>query len=202
MYNDICDFLTKNGLTEYEGSCQQIPKQVKDLIELTKTPNINVMEIGFNAGHSAEVFLKNNPTLKLTSFDIARSNVVYFSKKYIDDKYPDRHNLIIGDSNITVPNYFNCNNDIKFDIIFIDGGHEYEVCKNDLNNCFNLAHKDTIVMLDDTCFTKDWGFSWTFGPTKVWEEFVNKNKIFEINRIDYERARGMSWGKYNFDAFK
>lgn len=159
------------------------------------------MEIGFNAGHSAEVFLKNNPTLRLTSFDIARSNVIYSSKKYIDDMYPGRHKLIIGDSNITVPKFSNDNKDIKFDIIFIDGGHEYEVCKTDLNNCLSLSHKDTIVILHDTCFTKDWGFSWTFGPTKVWEEFVNENKILEINRIDYERARGMSWGKYNFDTY-
>lgn len=30
----------------------------KGVINLSNKPNINVMEIGFNAGHSAEVFYK------------------------------------------------------------------------------------------------------------------------------------------------
>ena len=35
----------------------------KGVIQLSSKPNIRVMEIGFNAGHSAEIFLKNNKDL-------------------------------------------------------------------------------------------------------------------------------------------
>jgi predicted O-methyltransferase YrrM len=189
------EYLKRKGLDVIEGYSQQVPRQLIDLIKLTSKPNINVMEIGFNAGHSAEVFLKNNPTLMLTSFDIGIHQYVKHAKKYIDDTYPNRHTLILGDSTISIPKYIN-NTDKKYDIIFIDGGHEYDIAKADLNNCMKLAHKDTIVILDDTMYKVDWVAKWTIGPTKAWLECLKENMIVEINRKDYRPRRGMSWGKY------
>jgi len=66
----ITDFLNRRGFDQFEGYSQQCSQQVEDLINLTNKPHINIMEIGFNAGHSAEVFLQNNKDLTLTSFDL------------------------------------------------------------------------------------------------------------------------------------
>lgn len=192
----ITSFLNNRGFYSFEGYSQQVPEQVKDLITLTNKPNINVMEIGFNAGHSAEVFLENNKSLTLTSFDLGGHNYVMTAKKYIDATYPNRHNLILGDSRTTIPIYSKNNKDIKFDIIFIDGGHDYVIAKADMENCFHLAHKDTIVILDDTIFTQGWQKDYTIGPTRSWIEHLQQNKIVELNRKDYCNGRGMSWGKY------
>ena len=52
-------------------------------------------------------------------------------KEFIDKNYPDRHTLIIGNSLNTVPEYFKKENK-KFDLIFIDGGHDYDIAKYDL----------------------------------------------------------------------
>jgi predicted O-methyltransferase YrrM len=192
----ITSFLNSRGFYSFEGYSQQVPKQVEDLKILTNKPNLNVMEIGFNAGHSAEVFLQNNKELTLTSFDLGGNDYVNAAKEYIDATYPNRHNLILGDSRITIPIYLKNNKDSKFDIIFIDGGHTYEIAKTDMENCFHLAHKYTIVMLDDTIFTKGWEKGYTIGPTRTWTEHLKQNKIIELNRKDYCNGRGMCWGKY------
>ena len=56
----ITEFLNSRGFYTFEGYSQQEPRQIKDLITLSSGSDIHVMEIGFNAGHSAEAFLQNN----------------------------------------------------------------------------------------------------------------------------------------------
>ena len=193
---NITSYLNSKGFHEFEGYSQQVPQQVADLIHLTSQPNVKIMEIGFNAGHSAEVFLKNNPSATLLSFDLGVHKYIGEAKRYIDFMYPNRHKLIIGDSTQMVPHFTKNNEGAKFDIIFIDGGHQYEIAKQDLDNCFKLAHKDTIVILDDTIFTRGWEQEYTIGPTQTWTEHLLENTIIELESKDYCFGRGMSWGKY------
>jgi len=197
MYS-ISKYLNTIGFNLSEGYCEQIPEQVNDLINLISKQNLNVMEIGFNGGHSAQLFLETNKTLNLLSFDLGMYDYVLPAKKYIDILYPNRHTLILGDSTITVPKFISENQNIKFDVIFIDGGHEYHIAKQDIDNCFHLSHKDTIVILDDTIFMDNWKQPWNIGPTQAWIDNLEQNKIIEIMRKDYELGRGMCWGKFNF----
>ncbi len=185
-------FLKDRGFTELEGNCYSCPLQVEQLRRLT-TNSHKVMEIGFNGGHSAEVFL-SNPQVTLTSFDLGMHNYVYPAKSYIDKMYPNRHTLIIGDSRVTLPEYIK--NNTTFDVIFIDGGHDYDIAKSDLENCFYLSHSDTIVIMDDTVYTVGNEKEYTIGPTKAWIEKLETNKIVELNRIEFSVGIGMSWGKY------
>lgn len=117
----LTSLLNRHGFHHFEGYSQQIPNQIKDLVELSRKPDIHVMEIGFNAGHSAEIFLNTNRTLSLTSFDLGQHKYVSVAKGYIDGMYPKRHTLFLGNSTETVPKYIHANPGKTFDLIFIDG---------------------------------------------------------------------------------
>jgi predicted O-methyltransferase YrrM len=195
---DLNYYLLMNGVTDLEGHSQQYKDQTKALINLVNLPHIkNVFEIGFNAGHSADIFLKSNQNITLTSCDINQRPCTLYGKQFIDKTYPNRHTLIIGDSTVVLPDYIPTVT-TKYDLIFIDGGHSYDVAKADILNCKELAHSDTIVVVDDVsnyCINS----SWAEGPTKVWNEMIENELIRQISHEDYAIGRGMAWGKYVFN---
>ena len=85
--------------------------------------------------------------------------------------------MLIFKSYIFIINYYN------FDVIFIDGGHDYNIAKADIDNCQRLSHSDTIIILDDTMYTRGWQKEYTLGPTKIWNEYLNSKIIIEINNF-------------------
>jgi predicted O-methyltransferase YrrM len=190
-------FLKEYGVVDVsEGYSQQIPNQVYDLKRLISRPNIKTaMEIGFNAGHSADIFLSTNPSLHLTSFDLGVHKYVSVAKEYIDKTYPLRHTLILGDSTQTIP----AHEQTTYDLIFIDGGHEYDIAKTDLLNCRRFAHKNTLVLMDDTMFITGTGWlaSFNVGPSRAWSGGIDFEVIEEMERHHYRPYRGMAWGRYN-----
>jgi predicted O-methyltransferase YrrM len=195
--SNLVDFYKELNIIHFEGYSQQCNEESIFLKNIVNNKSINnVMEIGFNAGHSAELFLSSNKNINLVSFDIGTHEYVNFGKKFIDRTYPGKHTLIIGNSLDTVPKYIKQENK-KFDIIFIDGGHDYNVAKSDLFNCKELAHNKTIVILDDTMNNNKWINSWNTGPNRAWKEAKEMNIIKEIDSIDFSNTHGLSWGYYN-----
>jgi predicted O-methyltransferase YrrM len=191
----LVNYLASKNCKIEEGNCRNIYRQTMILQTMLYDPNKNnILEIGFNAGHSADLFLNTKESCTVTSFDIGYHSYCKIAKEFIDTKYPNRHTLILGDSTKTIPTF---QTDNKYDLIFIDGGHQYQVAKADLSNCKRLAHSDTIVVMDDTMYRKDWETEWTIGPTRAWQEGLKSGLIKELSHYNFERGRGMSWGKYN-----
>ena len=186
----------------FEGGENSIENkgQAKKLIELCNKYNCkNVMEIGFNAGHSADLFLSINENIKLTSFDIGLHKYVNYGKKFIDNKYPNRHSLILGDSKKTIPDFYKYNSSAKFDLIFIDGDHSEIGAISDLLNCKKLSHSQTIVVMDDTRNEQPMA-SWNINVNKAWQKCISAGIVYQIESEDYNQegfcARGQSWGRY------
>jgi len=186
-------FLLENKCNITEGHSQQCEKQITLLKNLVKNEKIlHVLEVGFNAGHSAEIFLENNKNIFLTSFDLGYHDYTSVGKKYIDLTFPGRHTMVFGDSLLEIPKF---QTSTKYDIIFIDGGHAYNVAYNDLVNCKRFSHKNTIIIMDDTHFPIT-SANHTHDPTLAWTHAIEKKLVFPIANIDYDVNRGMSLGKY------
>ena len=196
----LSNYFKNNNIKVTEGYSEEVNQQCIEIVKiLNDTSPTKIMEIGFNAGHSAELFLENSEAV-VYSFDLGEHFHQYlkYGKQYINKNYPDRHTLILGDSTIRVP-IFAQNNDIKFDLIFIDGGHSYEVAYADLMNSRKLANENTIILMDDiiqnnTSFITDW----TVGPTRAWNELIQNKLLVETDSFDWLKGHGMCVGKYIF----
>ena len=131
-----------------------------------------IAEIGFNTGLSSRAFLNAHPDVRVTSFDLGQP-WVETAKTLIDKQFPGRHTLICGDSRNTVPEYKASNPTTKFDLVFIDGGHSYEVAKADLLNMRELSSNKTALIVDDLV---PW-FTYGAGPAKAWNDAIEEGVL-------------------------
>lgn len=135
----------------------------------------DVMEIGFNTGHSAYLFLATCPEAKMVSFDLGDHDYVAVAKALIDRLFPGRHELITGDSTETVPRYVAEHEGRRFELCYVDGGHDYDVARADLFNCQALAAERALVVMDDLVPSEAFGK----GPVRAWEEAATAGIIAE-----------------------
>lgn len=161
----------------------------------------SVAEIGFSIGYSSIAFLESSPSVKVTSFEIHNEARVKSAKEFIDSRYPDRHHLIYGDSTQTVPAFQVPRATDGFDLIFVDGGHEYSCAKADIANARRLAKPGATLVVGSLT---PW-FTWGIGPTTAWEEAVRDEIVtpleymsdaLAVSRIQGPAERAWAVGQY------
>src|SRR6266496_194292 len=161
----------------------------------------SIAEIGFNIGFSSIAFLESSPAVQVTSFEINTEASVKSAKEFIDSRYPDRHHLIYGDSTHTVPAFQVPPSSDGFDLVFIDGGHDYSCVKADITNARRLAKPGATIVVDDLT---PW-FKWGIGPTTAWDEAVRDDIVtpleymsdaLAVSRIQGPAERVWAVGQY------
>ena len=189
-YKLKCFWDTRLNGIPHEGYSAQIEEQKNDLIEECKKINgTNIMEIGFNLGHSSEIFLKNFPAFSVTSFELG-NQFTTTAKFYLDKFYKDaNHMLILGDSKKEIIKFSKNFPSAKFDLIFIDGDHRYNTALEDLENCKSISHAETVIIFDDV-------YDDECDPGRAWKKMINDGKIIETSRKVYNKDRGQVIGKY------
>lgn len=107
----------------------------------------NIVEIGFNGGHSCFLMLIANPISKIQVFDLGLHSYVKLCYEYLSQQFPGRLSMILGDSAQTVKLYNPLH--AKCDLIHIDGSHEIGGLVSDVLNCRKFSDKNTLVIIDD-----------------------------------------------------
>ena len=82
-------------------------------------------------------------------------------------KFKDKIYLIKGNSNKILKKI----DMSKIDYVFLDGGHDYETVKNDLNNCIEVVKNSGTILCDD------YDLSYAPGVRKAIDEFVKNNSF-------------------------
>ena len=77
-------------------------------------------------------------------------------------RFRNNVNLIKGNSNTILKNM----DMSKIDYVFLDGGHEYETVKNDLNSCSEVIDNNGTILCDD------YNLSYAPGVKKAIDEYV------------------------------
>ncbi len=110
----------------------------------------------------------NNPLKRIYFKYIKKQNP--YSLGAVNDllkKFEKNVHLIQGNSN-KVLNKMDMS---KIDYVFLDGGHEYNTVKNDLDNCIEVIKKGGTVLCDD------YNLGSAPGVKEAIDEFVNKNQL-------------------------
>jgi predicted O-methyltransferase YrrM len=176
MTDEIAATLQSQGFSWTEGTSS--PEQLAWLADLVRhTKARRIAEVGFHAGYSSHAFLDATSDARVVSFDLGQHPHLDAAKRLVDERFPQRHLLVRGDSRVTVPAYADANPDARFDIIFIDGGHWYDVARADLANLRALAAQTATVVMDDLT---PWEF-WGEGPTRAWADAVRDGLILPVD---------------------
>ncbi len=162
--------LTPAGTAIYEGYIT--PKQRDAFIdELRAHPELRkIAEVGFNAGHTAEIFLEYVPGSHVVSFDINSHPYTNVGVAFMTGKYKDRFWFVEGDSHDSIKNFYQAHPDSQFDLIYIDGCHRFGACLADIFNFKSLARPNSILWVDD----------FNFPEVKSAVEFAERLRIIQI----------------------
>lgn len=194
-------YITDSSLTKYietsghkirQGYITEIKKHedtIINVLNINTYDAINVLEIGFLAGHSAEMFLKLNNKIKVTSIDISSFQSVDCGKKYIDKNYPNRHRLIKGNSCEVLKKLISTEK-TKFDIILIDGSYEEDVVYSDIMFCKNLAHRRTKLIINNAILKENLIRYWNKGPTTASNKLISSSIIQNAKFYDIDIGKG------------
>lgn len=103
-----------------------------------------VLEIGTCKGYNADNLIRDTKLDVLFGIDLKLTE----QAKTFSETYKNKYFLFEGDST-KIYSWFK---HVKFDLIYIDGGHSYEVVKQDLNNFYPLLRENGIFCGDDYNF--------------------------------------------------
>ena len=153
--------------TNFEYSAKFVNKQ-KNIVNVSMNKNVKmVLEIGFNSGFSALLFLLANASAKIHCVDLCGFEYTLACYEKLRETFGERITLTAGCSTKVLSKI-----DKKFDLIHIDGCHLAIVAEMDIVNSYRLSKKGTSIIMDDYDFPD---------LHKLWDKYVD---IYDLQPLD------------------
>jgi hypothetical protein len=169
------EILEENCVYDKNGSkkiASFISKQ-RNLYSVAKYGGDNIIEIGFNAGHSALIFLIANPKSIIKCFDTCTNKYTKLCFDYLHSVFGYRISLIKGNSKEVYSKF--CSNKNKlYDTFHIDGSKDYNISNIDYFNSRSIANVGSVIIWD------------TSQPhlKSLWEGYKNDKDLMELKLAD------------------
>ena len=109
-------------------------------------------ETGFNAGHSAILFLDVLPKGKHFEFSWGAAPYAPFepqNAKLFEEVYAGRFTYTFGDTNVTLREFAKARPEVKCDVIFVDGAKGVENRKNDIHLLRAMSKPGALLFGDE-----------------------------------------------------
>jgi len=141
--------------THGQGHSAQVQMEVihlRNLILTMRSRGTVVCETGFNAGHSAAIWLEQPSQARLLSFDLGAEPYSESARAFVRTMYPGRLTYFKGDTTKTLPRFASrveSGDEPPCDLWYIDGGHQGKVPASDINSAWRASHDGTIMVADD-----------------------------------------------------
>lgn len=178
IFSKLLDIVKSTG-EQMEGNCFYKHLSFERIDELNKEINLfsigrkgkNIIEIGFNAGHSCLLFLISNPENKIDCFDICEHSYTELCFEYLSECFPGRLTLHKGNSVSMLPLFRKENPYKVYDIVHIDGSHELNDANCDFFNTLSMTKKESILIFGDVYIPQ---------MKYLWDGYVRDGHIQEI----------------------
>lgn len=140
----------------------------------------HILEIGLGDGVNALAMMACSDNAQYYGFDNLKGNIMNRKAFELLRQKKNVH-FYTGNSQEILPKVIH--KLPKMDLIFIDGGHFYDECKSDWENCRKLMHPKTAVFFHD--YFED------IGVKKTVDEIDNKKYLKQIIRPEVGQSIAM-----------
>jgi len=158
---ELLSGMANEGSEGHIGWFENRQRKLKEVIE--KVRPVNLIEIGFNMGHSCKLICDTILGLKEND-DNYSGQKIYF---YVFDTYPHKWSksnfgilknyykkegielYLIGGSTADTLEPYLLRYDGVFDFIEVDGSHDLKIAHNDILNVYNKVRVGGVIYIDD-----------------------------------------------------
>jgi len=113
---------------------------------------LQVCEIGFNGGHSAANYLILNLFglhVRYLGFDLGEHPYAHNARRFLQSLFGDKVDVIWGDSERTLRDFYAANPNFVCDVAMVDGLHTYHAALADTLNFLPLTRNGSMIAIDD-----------------------------------------------------